>query len=48
MTCYLLEIEYTNKMTPQRQLFPLYNNDNNDLYSLREKCSYKAHTNDII
>ena len=28
--------------------FPLYNNDNNDLYSLREKCSYKAHTNDII
>ena len=28
----------------------LYNNDNdNDLYSLREKCSYKAHTiNDII
>ena len=25
------------------------NNNNNDLYSLREKCSYKAHTiNDII
>ena len=27
----------------------LSNNNNNDLYSLREKCSYKAHTiNDII
>ena len=48
-TIYAQQNTLTKATLCHSEFYIFYNNNNNDLYSLREKCSYKAHTiNDII